>query len=960
MASRYSNADLRTLAQDIVKAISTSTSGAVAEMLRIAEELRDTNETLSRTLSDREKLERKYNRLTQEWYDAKKRNQMRELELEAQYQKRMKRAVTALEEFEGPMKVAVQKVQKTFMTMHGDLSKGNQKLLSSTTDMTSGIRKISEDLKKLSSTDVTEVAKKQDELRDIYEKMVATAAKSGAKMRFDVEDALKSTDPAVLKSVAHKLKQNVTDLQDGILKTSKAERQNQKAVASFNKTIEKVFGSQSTLINELQDVRDIHIFNQEMKRAGELAKEYQSNQISEEQIINELSKMSMFSGKDTKEIIDAFKTGAAEQLKQVQKQTTLMQNIRDLTDISTKRLEDEANGQSTSKGGLIKSIAGDLLKKIPGMGWIMGILSLAGPLLMKVAKEIMTDQLAVMKYGIDMKGGVLSNIIAAGRIGINSGEYAKIRAENRGILSNYVGGEAAFGADIAGLVNGRSSIDYRGSKQSVASFMGGTPEERTATMVKAMQTLAGSGMNFQKENIMNAIGSFTGPMQDFTGLTQDQSFTFIQSITSLTENQEMLALASESQREAYVKNTSQLAILGEKMGLSVDATQSMVQEMIKARKKPFMDLLKTQALAPVLGSIAGLSNEETNTFIAAAGAQRGGKLDEWISQGNNGKIMQGINAKIGNIMQNGYDPRKALLESLFGQAGGLESLMSMFTVSARKGGQATDISRTGAENPLISSGVLSAQTVMNAYQSGGLIHTLGAVDGQIDATQVISSAIGEVGTTIKNGFNWLKSWFTKDPNRSKLEAKEAYLNSLPTINESLIKTQQDLTKKHNSAIDLQADIKTAKTSQDAVRMYLESVGLTPDTLTPKNPEHWPYMDMVSKINQSSNPIALVSEYARNTANSTNSTLQEVRDSLVNNIQMMKKPATDITEEEIRKNRELVAAADSNSKDPQMLENNKLLKQLNGTLSAMYENASVTKQQPASVPIPMRAAGLPNR
>lgn len=759
MASRYSNADLRLLAQDVVKAISTSTSGTVTELLRIAEEMKDSNEALTKSLKQREKIEQKHTRLTEEWYDAKKRNKLRELELETQYQKRMKRSVTVLDEFQGSMKTAVQKTQKTFMNLHGDLSKTNKRLMSSTSDMQNNLKAITNRLKEIgSSGDVNEIKRLQGQLHDINRDMVKAAKDTKLSLRFNVDQLMQTLDPQELKSAALKMRHNVVDLQDGINATSKMYKQNERTVQAYNDAMRKAFKGQEQYVVELNDIRDVRTFKEEMKRAGELAKEFQRGKLSEVDLIREVQGMAtLFKDRNTNEIIDAFKTGFTDRLKNVDKQISILQKIRELNQELVDKAEDDANN-----GGIAQKFTSKFIKLIP-MGAIATIIGgMVGSLAIKVGKEIMNDQLAVMKYGTDMRGGVLSNMLAAGSMGINSGDYAKIRAENRGILSNYGGGEDRFAEDMKDLVTGKANIQYKGASQSIGSMLGGSPEERVNTMVLAMQTLARSGLKGNKDNIMSTVRDVTAPYQDLTGQTQEQSFQFLNSIMTMSENQEMLMGLSEAQREAYLKNTMELGKLGEKMGLSAEATQAMVSEMVKARKAPLRDKMRAGAMLPIIGQILGADAKEAQSLgVAQRILMRGGNLDQWMAQGDNAKMMQKFGAKMGRIQQGleGDIGQQAVMESLLGKSSLAASLFNIAPASAREGGKDNGGSRTGAENPTISRAVLVASTILNSM-SQGMIHTFGAINGQLSMPEVISAAISSAAGAIVNVLNFLSATFS--------------------------------------------------------------------------------------------------------------------------------------------------------------------------------------------------------
>lgn len=758
MASRYSNADLRLLAQDVVKAISTSTSGTVTELLRIAEEMKDSNEALTKSLKQREKIEQKHTRLTEEWYDAKKRNKLRELELEAQYQKRMKRSVTVLDEFQGSMKTAVQKTQKTFMNLHGDLSKTNKRLMSSTSDMQNNLKAITNRLKEIgSSGDINEIKRLQGQLHDINRDMVKAAKDTRSSLRFNVEQLTQTLDPQELKAVALKMRHNVVDLQDGINATSKLYKQNERTVQAYNDAMRKAFKGQEQYVVELNDIRDVRTFKEEMKRAGELAKEFQRGKLSEVDLIREVQGMAtLFKDRNTNEIIDAFKTGFTDRLKNVDKQISILQKIRELNQELVDKADDDA-----SNGGMSQKLTSKFMKLIP-MGAIATIIGgMVGSLAIKVGKEIMNDQLAVMKYGTDMSGGVLSNMLAAGSMGINSGDYAKIRAENRGILSNYGGGEDRFAEDMKDLVTGKANVQYKGASQSIGSMLGGSPEERVNTMVLAMQTLAKSGIKGNKDNIMSTVRDVTAPYQDLTGQTQEQSFQFLNSIMTMSENQEMLMGLSEGQREAYLKNTMELGKLGEKMGLSAEATQAMVTEMVKARKAPIKEKMRAGAMLPIIAQQLGANADEMKAFGAAQNIlMRGGNLDSWMTQGNNAAMMQKFGAKIGRVQQGleGNIGQQAVIESLMGKSSVAAGLFSLAPASAREGGRDNSGSRTGAENPMISRAVLVASTILNSMNQG-MIHTFGAIDGQLNITDVVSSAAGAIVNVLDKIYTTLSDWY---------------------------------------------------------------------------------------------------------------------------------------------------------------------------------------------------------
>lgn len=759
MASRYSNADLRLLAQDVVKAISTSTSGTVTELLRIAEEMKDSNEALTKSLKQREKIEQKHTRLTEEWYDAKKRNKLRELELEAQYQKRMKRSVTVLDEFQGSMKTAVQKTQKTFMNLHGDLSKTNKRLMSSTSDMQNNLKAITNRLKEIgSSGDINEIKRLQGQLHDINRDMVKAAKDTRSSLRFNVEQLTQTLDPQELKAVALKMRHNVVDLQDGINATSKLYKQNERTVQAYNDAMRKAFKGQEQYVVELNDIRDVRTFKEEMKRAGELAKEFQRGKLSEVDLIREVQGMAtLFKDRNTNEIIDAFKTGFTDRLKNVDKQISILQKIRELNQELVDKADDDA-----SNGGMSQKLTSKFMKLIP-MGAIATIIGgMVGSLAIKVGKEIMNDQLAVMKYGTDMSGGVLSNMLAAGSMGINSGDYAKIRAENRGILSNYGGGEDRFAEDMKDLVTGKANIQYKGASQSIGSMLGGSPEERVNTMVLAMQTLAKSGIKGNKDNIMSTVRDVTAPYQDLTGQTQEQSFQFLNNIMSMSENQEVLMGLNEEQREAYLKNTMELAKLGEKMGLSAEATQAMVSEMVKARKAPAKEKMRAGAMLPLIGQALGLSKDDI-AIMQSAGASltTSGGIEAWAEKGDNSKRMQEIAARI-NTIQQGKGPggfnSSLIADSILGKNSHATGILNMFTASAREGGRDSNPSRTGAENPMISRAVLVASTILNSMNQG-MIHTFGAIDGQLNMTDVVSSAAGAIVNVLDKIYTTLSDWY---------------------------------------------------------------------------------------------------------------------------------------------------------------------------------------------------------
>ncbi len=471
-------------------------------------------------------------------------------------------------------------------------------------------------------------------------------------------------------------------------------------------------GKNMEQINHLSQIRGDIFAEDDIKMSNILQEQYEKLQVNldrwdkvlrktperMEEFIEEVSKIAPSLREESGELLS----------KMTKNKPSIRDEFRTFLEDLKRTLETGKNkeGDKSSLNDAFGDFGKKMIERVPAIAGITSVLKtikFTADLSVGLIKEIVEDQKAVQKYGVNMQS-MLSNFQDSIGTGLSNTSIAEWKYKNRS-TNTALGGERS-GVEqfrrfmniptdyIKGVTNlpQVEMLNYGGKQLSFSQLIGGDSDYQAETYSALTDSLAKMGILPTADAIKKALTESDGIM-DVSYKTGMLPKELIDYYGEIADGLYATAQINQVGAEQFMNLTDNFLLLGKSLGANTEATKALNKSILSNAKGDFVDQVTNQVYAQHYAKILGADDSIAKKFGLLAGA-KGLEQQKLTTEFIKDPKFRSIIEKHQSAMMNVYSPTKGanaqnILVSEFSKLSPamsslFESLYLFITKDARK------------------------------------------------------------------------------------------------------------------------------------------------------------------------------------------------------------------------------------------------------------------------------------
>lgn len=327
-------------------------------------------------------------------------------------------------------------------------------------------------------------------------------------------------------------------------------------------------------------------------------------------------------------------------------------------------------GDKSSLNDAFGDFGKKMIERVPALAGITSALKtvkFTADLSVGLIKEIVEDQKAVQKYGVNMRS-MLSNFQDSIGTGLSNTSIAEWKYKNRN-TNTAIGGERLGVEQFRKFMNiptdyikGISNLpqvemlNYGGKQLSFSQLIGGDSDYQAETYSALTDSLAKMGILPTADAIKKALTESDGIM-DVSYKTGMLPKELIDYYGEIADGLYATAQINQVGAEQFMNLTDNFLLLGKSLGANTEATKALNKSILSNAKGDFVDQVSNQVYAQHLAKILGADDSVAKKFGLLAGA-RGQEQRNLMTEFVKDPAFRSIIGKHQSAMIDVYSPTK--------------------------------------------------------------------------------------------------------------------------------------------------------------------------------------------------------------------------------------------------------------------------------------------------------------
>lgn len=327
-------------------------------------------------------------------------------------------------------------------------------------------------------------------------------------------------------------------------------------------------------------------------------------------------------------------------------------------------------GEKSSLNDAFGDFGKKMIERVPALPGITAALKtvkFTADLSVGLIKEIVEDQKAVQKYGVNMQS-MLSNFQDSIGTGLSNTSIAEWKYKNRS-TNTALGGERSGVEQFRRFMNIPTNyikgvtnlpqvemLNYGGKQLSFSQLIGGDSDYQAETYSALTDSLAKMGILPTADAIKKALTESDGIM-DVSYKTGMLPKELIDYYGEIADGLYATAQINQVGAKEFMNLTDNFLLLGKTLGANTEATKALNKSILSNAKGDFVDQVTNQVYAQHYAKILGADDSIAKKFGLLAGA-KGTEQEQMATNFLKDPAFRSIIEKHQSAMSNVYSPTK--------------------------------------------------------------------------------------------------------------------------------------------------------------------------------------------------------------------------------------------------------------------------------------------------------------